>query len=35
VRGILDLIMIENSFYFRPLQENGRDVMVGVERFST
>ena len=35
MRGISDLIMVENSFDFRPLQENGRDVMVGVERLTT
>ena len=32
---VRDLIRVENSCDYRPLQENGRGKVVGVERFST
>jgi len=32
VRVILDLVGVENSCDYRLLQENGRGMMVGVER---
>jgi len=35
VRVILDLVGVENSCDYRLLQENGRGMMVGVERWTS